>query len=121
HHSDWGGGQKQVTAPATGVELQLEPRAGVAITAVAEGRRVEGANAVMFIDREGNFRNDRPSGADGVVLMRGLPSGTYSLLAAHSDYLPSDRQAVVVTEGQLVQITVELKAGASLKGQVVDQ
>lgn len=121
HHSDWGGGQKPVTAPASGVELQLEPRAGVAITVVAEGRRVEGANAVMFIDREGNFRNDRPSGADGVVLMRGLPSGTYTLLAAHADYLPSERQTVNVTEGQLLQVTAELKAGASLEGQVVDQ
>jgi protocatechuate 3,4-dioxygenase beta subunit len=121
HHSDWGGGQRQVTAPASGVDLQLEPRAGVAITVVAEGRRVEGANAVMFIDREGNFRNDRPSGADGVVMMRGLPAGTYTLLAAHPDFLPSDRQTVNVTEGQLLQVTAELKGGASLAGQVVDQ
>ncbi len=121
HHSDWGGGQTQVTAPATGVELQLEPRAGVAITVVADGRRVEGANAVMYIDREGNFRNDRPSGADGVVLMRGLPAGTYTLIAAHPDYLPSERQTVTVTEGQLLQMTAELKEGAVLTGQVVDQ
>ncbi|MBK7860731.1 MAG: carboxypeptidase regulatory-like domain-containing protein [Archangiaceae bacterium] len=121
HHSDWGGGQKQVTAPAAGVELQLEPRAGVAVTVLASGRRVEGANAVMFIDREGNFRNDRPSGADGVVLMRGLPAGTYTLLAAHPDYLPSERQTVVVSESQLLQVTAELKDGASVLGQVVDQ
>jgi len=121
HHSDWGGGQTQVTAPASNVVLQLEPRAGVAITVVADGRRVEGANAVMYIDREGNFRNDRPSGADGVVLMRGLPAGTYTLLAAHPDYLPSERQTVTVADGQLLQVTAELKAGAVLSGQVVDQ
>lgn len=121
HHSDWGGGQKPVTAPAAGVELQLEPRAGVAITVLEGGRRVEGANAVMFIDREGNFRNDRPSGADGVVLMRGLPPGTYQLVAAHADYLPSDRMTVNVADGQLLQVTAELKEGAVLEGQVVDQ
>ncbi len=121
HHSDWGGGQKKVTAPAVGVDLELEPRAGVAVTVTAEGRRVEGANAVMFIDREGNFRNDRPSGADGVVLMRGLPPGTYQLVAAHPDYLPSERQTVNVQEGQLLQVAAELKPGATLVGQVVDQ
>ncbi len=121
HHSDWGGGQKKVPAPAMGVDLQLEPRSGVAITVTADGRRVEGANAVMFIDREGNFRNDRPSGADGVVLMRGLPAGTYTLLAAHPDYLPADRQTVTINDGQLLTVNAELKMGASVTGQVVDQ
>jgi protocatechuate 3,4-dioxygenase beta subunit len=121
HHSDWGGGQKKVTAPAAGVDLQLEPRSGATITVTADGRRVEGANAVMFIDREGNFRNDRPSGADGVVLMRGLPAGTYTLVAAHPDFLPSDRQTITLADGQLLNVNAELKVGASVTGQVVDQ
>lgn len=121
HHSDWGGGQLKVTAPAKDVVLQLEPKAGVAVTVTAEGRRVEGANVVMYIDRQGNFRNDRPSGADGVVLMRGLPPGTYLLLASHPDFLPSERQQVTIADGQLVQVAAELKAGAAISGQVVDQ
>ena len=32
HHSDWGGGAAQVTAPADGVELLLEPKAGLRVT-----------------------------------------------------------------------------------------
>lgn len=120
HHSDWGGGQKTVTAPAKDVELSLEPKAGAKVTVSAQGRRVEGANVVMFIDREGSFRNDRTSGADGVVLMRGMPPGTYALVASHPDFLPADRQTVAIADGQLLEVTAELKPGASLTGQVVD-
>ncbi len=120
HHSDWGGGQVQVTAPASGVELHLEPRAGVQVVAQSEGRRVEGANVVLWMDRDGSYRSDRPSGADGLVLMRGMPAGTYWLVAAHSDYLPSERQQVRIDEGQLAKVTAELKPGARVSGEVVD-
>ena len=121
HHSDWGGGQKKVTAPADGVELQLEPRAGAEVTVVADGRRVEGATAVLFVDREGSFRSDRPSGADGVVLMRGLPAGAYTLIVSHPDYLQSERQKVVLEDGRLLKVQAELRTGAEVKGQVVDE
>ncbi|MBI3183009.1 MAG: carboxypeptidase regulatory-like domain-containing protein [Myxococcales bacterium] len=120
HHSDWGGGLLQVTAPARGVELHLEPRAGAHVTVLAEGRRVEGAHVVLFIEREGSFRSDRPSGSDGVVLMRGMPAGTYWLVASHAEYLPSERQKLSIGEGQLVRVTAELRAGASVFGEVVD-
>lgn len=121
HHSDWGGGSVKVTAPKTGVDLQLEPRAGAQVTVTAAGRRVEGAQVVMFIEREGSFRSDRPSGADGVVLMRGLPPGTYWLVASHDDYLPSERQKVVIEEGVLAKIGAELKVGEAVTGTVVDE
>lgn len=119
HHSDWGGGDVKVTAPKLDVELQLEPKAGAEVTVTVEGRRVEGANVVLF-HSEGNFRSDRPSGADGVVLMRGLPPDTYTLVATHPDLLPSDRQTLVLQEGQLVKVNAELKPGATISGQVVD-
>jgi hypothetical protein len=93
HHSDWGGGEVKVAAPKEGVELQLEPRAGCEITVQQNGRRIEGASVVMFTG-EGNFRSDRVSGADGVVLMRGMPPNGYTLVATHPDFLPSDRQSV---------------------------
>ncbi len=120
HHSDWGGGEVKVTAPKTDVELQLEPKAGLEVTVMSEGRRVEGAMA-MLIHEEGNFRSDRPSGADGVVLMRGLPPNGYALVAMHPDYLMSDRQAVKLEDGQLLKLTAELKPGAAITGQVVDE
>lgn len=119
HHSDWGGGEVKVAAPKEGVELQLEPRAGCEITVQQNGRRIEGASVVMFTN-EGNFRSDRVSGADGVVLMRGMPPNGYTLVATHPDFLPSDRQSVKVEEGQLLKVTAELKAGANVTGQVVD-
>lgn len=119
HHSDWGGGELEVTAPKTGVELQLEPKAGAEVTVTADGRRVEGANVVL-LHAEGNYRSDRPSGADGVVLMRGLPPDTYTLVATHPDYLPSDRQTFTLADGQLLKVSAELKAGASIDGVVVD-
>lgn len=119
HHSDWGGGDLKVQAPKEGVELQLEPRAGAEITVSANGRRVEGASVTLF-HAKGNFRSDRTSGADGVVLMRGLPPDTYTLVATHPDYLPSDRQPLSLRDGDLVRINAELKAGAKIVGQVVD-
>lgn len=121
HHSDWGGGQIKVTAPANNVDLQLEPRSGAAVTVIAGGRRVEGANVVLYIEKEGSFRNDRPSGADGVVLMRGLPAGAYFMVASHPDYLPSERVPVTLTDGTLLQLEAQLKLGAKVTGTVVDE
>lgn len=119
HHSDWGGGEQKVSAPKEDVELQLEPRAGCEITVMQAGRRIEGASVVMFTS-DGNFRSDRVSGADGVVLMRGMPPNGYTVVATHPDFLPSERQSVKVEEGQLLRVTAELKPGANVVGQVVD-
>ncbi len=119
HHSEWGGGQVKVTAPAEGVVLAMEPKASLEVTVMSAGRRVEGADVVLWVE-DGIFRSDRPSGPDGVVPMRGLPPGTYWMVATHRDYMPSERQQVVVEDGQTVQRTVELQEGATLKGSVVD-
>lgn len=120
HHSEWGGGKVKVTAPASGVQLSLEPRAALEVTVSSGGRRVEGADAILWVAREGIYRSDRPSGPDGVVPMRGLPSGTYQLVVQHPDYLPSEPRKVVVEEGSTQKVDVELPPGASLSGDVVD-
>jgi protocatechuate 3,4-dioxygenase beta subunit len=119
HHSDWGGVDLKVTAPKEDVELQLEPRGGAQITVIAEGRRVEGASVTLF-HAQGNFRNDRNSGADGVVLMRGMPSDTYTAVASHPDYLSSERVQVTLRDGDLQRLTLELKTGGAIEGVVVD-
>lgn len=120
HHSDWGGGERQVTAPAEGVELALEPRAALEVVVSSQGRRVEGAEVMLLKEGEGVFRSDVPSGADGVVPMRGLPAGEFWLVATHRDYPPSQRQQVSVADGQVVRVEVELQPGAVLAGEVVD-
>lgn len=119
HHSDWGGGDVKVTAPAEDVVLQLEPKAGAQITVSAKGRRVEGASVTLYHSK-GNFRSDRTSGADGVVLMRGLPPDSYTLVATHPDFLPSDRQTVELRDGDLLKLETELKPGSKIVGEVVD-
>ncbi len=121
HHSDWGGGQVTVSAPAQNVELRLAPQAGVQVQVQVGGRRVEGAQASVWQERAGSFRSDRPSGADGVVLLRGLPPGTYSLIAEHPDYLSSTRYDVTVVDGQLSKVTAELRPGGRVSGTVVDE
>jgi len=120
HHSEWGGGQVKVTAPASGVQLALEPRAALEVTVSSAGRRVEGADVVLWVEQEGIFRSDRTSGSDGVVPMRGMPAGTYWMLASHPDYLTSDRKQVTLVDGQTLKLEVELKPGAPLTGEVVD-
>ena len=42
------------------------------------------------------------------------------MVASHPDYLPSERKQVQVEDGQVVKVTAELKPGASLSGDVVD-
>ncbi|NBD13396.1 carboxypeptidase regulatory-like domain-containing protein [Corallococcus silvisoli] len=121
HHSEWGGGSVQVTAPATDVTLSLEAKAGVDVTVSSGGRRVEGADVVMWADPENIFRSDRPSGPDGVVPMRGLPPGTYQLMASHPEYLQSTPRSVTMQDGATQQVAVTLEPGAQLAGDVVDE
>jgi hypothetical protein len=120
HHSEWGGGQVKVTAPAEGVKLGLEPRASLEVTVMAEGRRVEGADVMLWLENEGVFRSDTSSGPDGLVPMRGLPSGTYSMVVTHRDHVPSEPKKVTVADGQTQRETVTLVSGAPLSGEVVD-
>jgi len=120
HHSDWGGGEVKVSAPKDDVVLQLERRGSLEVTVTAEGRRIEGAQ-VTLLHAEGNYRSDRPSGADGVVLMRGLPTDSYTLIATHPESLASDRQPLKLADGQELKLTAELKPGAAVTGRVVDQ
>ena len=52
--------------------------------------------------------------------MRGMPPGSYSLVAAHRDYLPSERTQVELRDGELTEIAVELEPGEGISGEVVD-
>lgn len=121
HHSDWGGGEAKVTAPAEGVELHLEPKAGLRVTVTSDGRRLEGADVLLWVERSATWRNDRPSGSDGIVLMRGMPPGTYSMVASHRDHLMSKIETVTLRDGELIDIAVTLEKGEVLSGQVTDE
>ncbi|HET9450108.1 MAG TPA: carboxypeptidase regulatory-like domain-containing protein, partial [Aggregicoccus sp.] len=121
HHSEWGGGTLSASAPAEGLELALEPRAAVEVTVSSGGERLEGAELMLWQEEDDVFQSDQPSGPDGVVVMRGLPAGTYWMRAGHREHLPSERQQVQVEEGQTARVQVELARGAVLAGDVVDE
>jgi hypothetical protein len=120
HHSEWGGGKKKVTAPASGVRLELEPAASVEVTVMAGGRRVEGASIALSLENQATFHSASSSGSDGVVHMRGLQAGSYWLVASHPKYQPSKGQWATVADGQTLKVTAGLEAGGLLTGQVVD-
>ena len=121
HHSDWGGGTAKVEAPTDDARLQLEQRGTVEITVEYEGRTVEGADAVLWNGPQDFFRSDRASGPDGVVRMRGLPPGSYQMVASHPDHVDSDRVPLTLAEGGTVRVRVSLKEGARISGQAVDE
>jgi hypothetical protein len=118
HHSDWGGIDVTVTAPQRGVKLQLERRASLEVRVLAEVP-VEGAEVVLYAD--GTYRSDRPSGADGLVVLRGLPAGDYVMMAGHPKMLPSARVPVRLTDGEVLRTEVALERGAAVHGRVVDE
>jgi protocatechuate 3,4-dioxygenase beta subunit len=120
HHSDWGGARVEVTAPASGVEVRLEARAGVEVRVRANGQGVEGASLVLW-GGGSTFHSDRPSDADGRVVMRGIPPGTYALSADHPRFLPSEKRQVTLEDGKPLSVTVDLREGAPLLGEVVDE
>lgn len=120
HHPEWGVGQAQVTAPAEGVRLELQPGAAVEVTAVAQGQRVAGVELTLVSVEGSSLQGRRPTGADGVVSIHGLAPGTYAGTLTHAEYLPAPFQLLVAEEGQTLRMTLELRGGASLAGKVVD-
>ncbi|MEN9799121.1 MAG: hypothetical protein RL653_2817, partial [Pseudomonadota bacterium] len=121
HHSDWGGGSIKVEAPAEQVRLMLEPRGTVDVVVEHNGRRVEGADAMLWHGDQDFFRSDRVSGSDGLVRMRGVPPGSYQVVASHPDYVESEKMRVDLREGDTVRVKLQLGEGAKLSGQVVDE
>lgn len=121
HHSDWGGGTMKVEAPAEQVRLMLEPRGTVDVLVEHNGRRVEGADAMLWHGEQDFFRSDRVSGSDGLVRMRGVPPGSYQVVASHPDYVESEKLRVDLKEGDTVRVKLEVGEGAKLSGQVVDE
>jgi hypothetical protein len=119
HHSDFGGVELKVSAPKQGVVLRLERRAELEVKVTSTDGPVDGAH-VMLGYGEGNFRSDRPSGADGVVMMSGLPSGSYDLTVIHPQFLTSTPERIELTDQAPSKRAVVLKRGHAISGKVTD-
>jgi hypothetical protein len=127
HHSEWGGVERSLTAPATDVVLRLQPRAVVELEVRADGRPLEGALAVLFDANDtgpgGQYQADRATGPDGRVHLVGFPPGTYTLGVMHPRAGSAPPQVLLLREGFTTAVTVTLAAPsrASIEGQVVDE
>jgi hypothetical protein len=127
HHSEWGGVERAVTAPARDVVLRLQPRAVLELEVLAGGRPLEGALAVLFDVHDtgpgGQYQADRATGPDGRVRLVGFPPGTYTVGVVHPRAGSTPRQEVVLREGVTTALTVRLASEprAPLDGQVVDE
>ncbi len=120
HHSDYGGVELKTLAPRADVELRLERKAEIEVKVTANGQPLDGAHALLIYG-DGNYRSDRPSGSDGVVVLRGLPEGPYELSVAHPQYLPSVPEKVVMKDGSPLKREVVLKPGMVIQGTVKDE
>ncbi len=120
HHSDFGGAELKSDAPQSGLELRLERKAELTVLVEADGKPVDGANAILE-HAGGNFRSDVASGSQGLVSMKGMPDGEYRLAVVHEQYLSPAPVPVTLKEGKPVQVKVQLKTGALVNGRVVDE
>ena len=121
HHSDLGFASAQVRAPATGVELRLQPGAGLEVRVLAEGRPLpEAAITVQQRGGEGAvFHADRTTDTSGVLRFLGLPAGALSVEAL----LPATgaRAALMVEarDGVVTPVTLLLPVVGVVRGTVV--
>jgi hypothetical protein len=120
HHSDFGGAELKANAPQSGLELRLERKAELTVFVEADGKPVDGANAILE-HAGGNFRSDVASGSQGLVSMKGMPDGEYKLAVVHEQYLSPEPVPVTLKEGKPVQVKVQLSRGALISGRVVDE
>ncbi|MGZ3481319.1 MAG: hypothetical protein ACXU81_13270, partial [Myxococcaceae bacterium] len=121
HHSDIGFASAQVRAPAVGVTLQLQPRAGLEVRVLAEGRPLpEAAITVQQRGGEGAFFHaDRTTGTTGVLRFLGLPTGALSVEALLP--MTGARASLVVEtrEAEVTPVTLLLPAVGVVRGTVV--
>ncbi|MBM4381358.1 MAG: carboxypeptidase regulatory-like domain-containing protein, partial [Deltaproteobacteria bacterium] len=120
HHSEWGSGSVRVEAPAEQVRVMLEPRGTVDVLVEHNGRRVEGASASLRQGDRELLASEEPSGSDGVVRLRGIPPGSYQVIAFHAELQTAEPLRVDLREGDTVRVRVVLGEGAQVTGQVVD-
>ena len=121
HHSEIGFASAEVRAPASGVELRLQPRAGLDVRVLAEGRPVP--EATVTVQQRGGdaalFNADRPTDTSGLLRFLGLPAGTLSVEAL----LPANgaRSSLVIDtrEGEVTPVTLLLPAVGVVRGSVV--
>ena len=121
HHSDLGFARAEARAPAQDLVLRLEPRAGIEVHVLAEGRPVAGA-AVSVQQRGGEaalFHADRPTDGSGSVRVLGLPGGALEVEAVQPETGARSTLPLEAREGTVASVTLLLPAVGVVRGTVV--
>jgi len=121
HHSDLGFAAKEVRAPATDVELSLQPRAGIAVQVLAQGAPVAGA-VVTVRQRGGDvaeFHADRTTDESGAMRFLGLPGGPLEVEALSPATGARSALQLEAREGSVSQVRVYLPVVGVVQGFVV--
>jgi hypothetical protein len=110
HHSDLGFASAEVTVPASGVELRLEPRATVVVKVLSGGRPVSGATvSVEELQRHtGTFHADRSTDSAGTLRFLGLPGGRLLVEARVEGTGARGVASVEANEGSVTEVTLTL-------------
>ncbi|HSP20287.1 MAG TPA: hypothetical protein VLQ79_12275, partial [Myxococcaceae bacterium] len=121
HHSDLGFASAELRAPAVGLEMRLQARAGLEVRVLAEGRPLpEAAISVQQQGGEGAlFHADRATDTTGLLRFVGLPAGTLSVEALLP--MTGARSSLVVEarEGEVTPVTLLLPVVGVVRGTVV--
>ena len=121
HHSDLGFASVQVRAPAAGVELRLQPGAGLGVRVLAEGRPLP--DAAITVQQQGGeealFHADRTTDAGGGLRFLGLPAGTLSVEALLPATGARSALTVEAREGEVIPVTLLLPVVGAVRGTAV--
>ena len=131
-----GKGELTATAPATGLIIELERKAGVRVRVTSEGRPVAGTN--VSVRPESQPERPAPPGEDedplaahlsepgadletdaaGVAEAWGLDPGKVSIEVRDFEHRPEVRTAAVES-GRATEVEISLERGASIEGVVL--
>ena len=121
HHSDLGFASMEVRAPAMDVQLRLQPRAGLDVQVLSEGRPVAGA--VVTVRQRGGeavvFHADRSTDANGTLRFLGLPAGPLDVEALAVDTGARSALKLEGVIGAVSRVVLLLPAVAAVQGTVV--
>jgi hypothetical protein len=118
HHSDLGFATVEVRAPASDLQLRLEPRAGLEVVVLAGGRRLAGVEITVRQRGEagGEFHADRVTDERGTLRFLGLPPGALEVEALVPATGARGVAVVDAQEGAVAPVQVTLPEVAGARG-----
>lgn len=110
------------TAPASEVELSLDPGTGLDVRVASASGPIPGAEVELRpVERTGRkWLGGADTDAAGRAALRGLEPGEYVLSVSSEHFAPSAPRTVLLEAGRIDAVEVRLERGLPLRGRVVD-